>query len=669
MPITWISVSTKWSITSVQAALNVIISVVGTIGVWAVSRYWWQRGSQHILRGKSEVPLSALLNVADPAEGYETIRLLRRRVFAKEYWRLLFQILIVLLATLACMFAGPIAKVSLRLARVPQREYLKVLKATKGTGFIGNRLDANVEWNDTMKSLDDAKFPYDQLLDYLPPATEPWIYVAREWDVTWSAACDYHDETLLHNVSATGNGTIMQPLEAFPEYRDTYHPRWLDTSKFRIQADSNAEQVYTKERGMLYKDALFWILIQSEPTIDDRMNTNNATLELSMSSLHLQNFYMSPDDKDATQASLETWRPLGPVENASFTRLECNFTRKPVVPDEDAIPWIWTNDTWSITFAYRSNWMTEVGKLSSKNLTVTTPTPQKLFRFYQAYMISVNSWLAYPSERRVSVWMDTVQISTAILVVLIILVLLELWIVGRYVWFLRRYKQPLEKLGIPDGRLEWMIHAAKLAAQGPEEDTDTKESITAEGNGPLKDRDYFHQASFGNVPDSEIARPQLARVYTSNSRMSIPTCTQGDIMSRSRSREVRSKYLPHILFRPTKAVGINGNKLENVVDDRDIQKDGQCPEHIARSSNSAPPDPIDSEISSSHVAVRVDSRDRSPHSDKNMLNLTPWKTSSKDKSRASSENGEFFSRSSIHSIVPEEDEIAPIDRDTSEGCT
>lgn len=112
MSATWISVSTRWSITSVQAALNVFISVIGTIGIWTFSRYWWQRGTAKVLQGKTEVPLSALLSLANPGEGWDAVRVMRRRMFAKENWRLLLQLALVFLATLACMFAGPIAKIS-----------------------------------------------------------------------------------------------------------------------------------------------------------------------------------------------------------------------------------------------------------------------------------------------------------------------------------------------------------------------------------------------------------------------------------------------------------------------------------------------------------------------------------------------------------------------------
>jgi len=66
----WVNISTRWNITSVQAAVNVFISVISTIAIWTFSRFWWQRGSEKVLRRKSEVPLSALMNFSSPGERY-----------------------------------------------------------------------------------------------------------------------------------------------------------------------------------------------------------------------------------------------------------------------------------------------------------------------------------------------------------------------------------------------------------------------------------------------------------------------------------------------------------------------------------------------------------------------------------------------------------------------
>lgn len=530
MTIAWISISTRWSLTSVQASLNVIISVLATIGVWAFSRYWWQRGSQKVLRGTSDVPLSSLVTLSSPGEGWDAAFVLRKRMFAKENWWLLFQLLVIAAVTAVCMLAGPVAKASLRSTYTAQLSKLGVLQAVKGDSFLANRVSANVQWNDTMQSLNQAGFPYDQVLDYLPPATAPWMYKPREWPRAWSASCKQYDETLI-SLTASGNATWAHPLDAFPKYRDTYDSSWLDQSRNRFQADFAKEWSYQNDQEVLIKDAIFWVLIQSDPAVDGRMYSNAATLQLSISAVHARNFRCRTYD-DSTQAGLDNWRPIGPVENASYSRVECNISRNAdsgVLADD--VPWIWTNDTHSITNAYRTYWATEVGEKSSKNLTVAAPTPQEIMRFYQAYMISVNTWLSRPSTRSVSVWKDTVQLHSTLLVVLILLAALELWLAIRYFWFLRRNKLGLKSACVPDGKLEWMIHAAKLASQDEE---DARNEITK-----AKDRDFLRRASFGNVSDVSIRPMELARVYTN----------RGSVSGRSRNGAL-SKKSPQECSRP-----------------------------------------------------------------------------------------------------------------------
>jgi hypothetical protein len=424
------------------------------------------------------------------------------------------------MATLACMLAGPIAKVSLRRVLTVHSDMIEVTHTSKSDSFLGVRINGNVDWNETMRSLDRADFPYNQLLDYLPVTTAPWTYVAREWTPTWKAECVFHNETILHDLTATGNGTFMQPLDAFPAYRDTFDSSWFNSSRFRIQSHFNGDTIFTPDKGMVYKNALFWTVIQSDPVINDRMYTNNETLQLSISALHTKNLSTSPLD-DYTQASSDTWRPISVAENASFSRTECVITRTSRVLDEEIIPWLWTNDTFSIAFAYKTYWMTILGKNSAKNILVTAPTPEEIFRFYQAYMFSVNTWLSSSSQQYVSVWMDTVQLSTILLVLVVILVVLILSVTIRYFWFLRRYKQELEKIGIPDGRLEWMVHVARLAAQEEEQTREQK----------VKDREYLRRSSFGKVTERSDRPCGLARVHT---RRNI---TYGD-KSSSRSKNV-----------------------------------------------------------------------------------------------------------------------------------
>jgi hypothetical protein len=79
----WIVISTRWGLSSVQASLNVIISVLGTIGLWAFTRFWWRRGCTSVLRKDTGVPLHKLFSIAGLGEGWDAAVVLRRQIFAK----------------------------------------------------------------------------------------------------------------------------------------------------------------------------------------------------------------------------------------------------------------------------------------------------------------------------------------------------------------------------------------------------------------------------------------------------------------------------------------------------------------------------------------------------------------------------------------------------------
>lgn len=505
MGVLWISLSTYWGLSSVQAALNVVISVLSTIGIWAHSRYWWQQQSSKILGGKSDIPLLALWNPSGPGEGIDLMSLPPKDIFSKDNWRTLLQLVLVTTVTFASMFSGPIAQVSLRNTLTIQPSELQVAPSSKGAGFFGNILQADVLWNETIQSLDEAEFPYTQLLDFLPPSTAAWTYVPSEWDPTWRLVCDETPETYLQNVTASGNATFYDPVDAFPAYRDTFDPSWLDKTKYRKQADFTSWANYSNPVPMT--DVLFFTLIQSDPTVDGQMLKNEAMLQISVSVLHARSFRILGDDH--TEAGATSWMPVGPVGNASFTRLDCNITRKAEVQDPNAIPWVWTNDTYSITQSYEMYWTNTLEEASARGMTISTPSPTDLLRFYQAYMATMNTLHSAEVPQMVSVWMDTVQLSTIFLVVIIAATGLTLWLTGCYLWFWTRNKSKLEDAFVPSSKLEWMIHAAKAAK--------AEENLAAE-NRALEDKNCLFRAQFGitrptfKSPEQRDRTPSFARV-------------------------------------------------------------------------------------------------------------------------------------------------------------
>ncbi|KAJ4350301.1 uncharacterized protein N0V89_008922 [Didymosphaeria variabile] len=535
MAILWILLSTRWSLSSVQAALNVFISVLGTVGLRSFSRFWWRRGSATLLREKGSIPLRALYTFTGPGDAWDLVAILRTRVFEKENWHLLAQLIVVLTITATCMFSGPIAKISLRNGQTIQQRDLKVMQTMKGAGGFSNLLYANVLWNDTIQSLDRANFPTTQMLDYLPPSTEPWTYVANEWDPTWSVACNETHETILPNVVAAGNHSIYEPLQLYSAFRQTFSSAWLDKSRYKITDNFDSWATWTDPQKQL-KHVLWFVIIQSDPEVEDRMYTNRDTLELSLTVFHAQNFSAKATDKGMTGE--ETWMPFGPIQKASYARVECTITRKFKVLDENSIPWVWLNDTDSIAMGYRAYWEYDLEKAAGRGAAVTTPSPRDIFRFYQAYVVAANTNHSVPTPRKVSVWVDTVQLSVVFLIFLLLLSLMTFGGAGRHFFFLGRNKTQIARMYVPDGKIEWMIHAAKSSEVRLEDEA--IEEIKFE------DRDHFRAGVFGrpgfeNIDDT-LPAPKLARVYSS--RISISNATPSIRSSRSKVRSISPSVVP-----------------------------------------------------------------------------------------------------------------------------
>lgn len=510
MAILWIILSTKWELSSVQASLNVIISVLSTIGLWSFTRYWWRRGSVRVIRDKTSVPLSNLLTISGIGDGWDVMMVLQRQIFAKENWHLLIQLIVVGGVTLACALAGPIAKVSLKNGFTILPRTLQVQLATKGGGWFGNQLDANVLWNTTSQSLTDAKFPDNQLLEFLPPSTTPpWVYVASEWQPAWNVACNYTEDVALQNVSGNGSASCMDPVNAFPAFQQTYDPKWLTEPQYRVTANFLAW--YNWSQAVQFSDALFFVLAQSNPEYQDQMYNNNDTLYISLSVLHARNFRVLVNDGNAV-AGEDTWMPIGPVGEASYSRAECAISKTAKVAPPDEVPWPWTNDTASIVYSYRTYHHTAFSALASKHLPAVPPTARDLFKFYQVYMAAITTRQSEPSPMSISMEVETVDLSVLFLAALVVLTVLTGYSGLRYGMFLQHYSGKIKELYVPDSRIEWMIHAAK-----------TSEDVDLERDGDRdqrKERDYLKSATFGHAPSdlssqaSDLQIPKLARVMS-----------------------------------------------------------------------------------------------------------------------------------------------------------
>lgn len=494
----WIVITQHWSLSSVQASLNVVISVLGTVGLWAFTRSWWRRGCDSVLQETSGVPFHSLFSIATIGEGKDAFMVLRRSIFAKENWHLLLQLIVVVIVTLTCALAGPIAKVSLRNGLIITKKEFQVLPTSQGEGAAANMLSRNVFWNQTARSLDSAGFPTNQLLDFLPPSTTPpWIYIASEWDPTWTMKCNYVDDVILNNVTGSGVENCLNPVDAFSTYRDSFDSSWFDPSKYRMTSTYAGHEDLSVSNQM--REAMFVTLIQSDPEIDDRMQHNNETIHLSISLLHASDFKVLSSKDTSGLNGGERLKPTGPIGHASYSRAECTITRKTFVENPEQIPWPWTNDTGTIVAGVKAYFKEPFLTKATKEQPPILPTAREIMQFYQVYMVSMSTARSDPVSRTLSAKTETVELSVIFLAILIFLTLLTAWNSIRYAIFLMKNKELLRELDIPETRLDWMRYVVKMSKFNTNLDPD--------GDGRRRDDELFWRTVV--VADPRSSPPPL----------------------------------------------------------------------------------------------------------------------------------------------------------------
>lgn len=199
----WVSFPQSWKLQDVQAGLNVIIAFLCAGCIFVLVRYCWQLAARRVA-AKKDVPAYTLLSLNTIGEAVDIIWLLRKDLFATRYHGLLIQCLFVILLTCATLSSGFIARFSTRYGTIIRDRPTNGTIAQRSTGSL---LYADVDYNATLASIQRAKFPMDQLLEYLPDPQTNWNYITEQWNNSWSMDCTFTPVTEIANVRATGNCT------------------------------------------------------------------------------------------------------------------------------------------------------------------------------------------------------------------------------------------------------------------------------------------------------------------------------------------------------------------------------------------------------------------------------------------------------------------------------
>lgn len=449
----WFVLTTHLSLEDVQAALNVLIAVLSAASIFTFARFCWQSATLHLTRNR-DVPVASLLSLTSPGEVFTVLRFLHyRTVTTRRYRLILAQAVVIVALSTAAFLSGPIARFSSRRSHViGQRETRGALASN--TGF-DSMVDSDVEWNQTKSSIEAAGFPMDQLLDFLPDTTVPWVYRADEWNNTWHLNCTFTPETpikleVLANVSESGGDWMVQipGLKSILPEPFSVEPLLLEPGITSSYQGFMATPIHGSEMRRLSSLMFLFYTIQAPQT-----KHPDISMSVLIAGVHVQNALGFRNGSYA----------VGPVDRSSYSRTICDLHRNPKSVNETYIAYpniyVYADDTFSEALVehYYSNWF----RAFHNHEPAPLPTPEDMLRFYQAYTISKDTIVDYPVTRRLSNTIPAVELSSIFLAVVLADALLILLGLLYHSFFLLRYRSQV--VHMPESKLDWLLQSLKEA--------------------------------------------------------------------------------------------------------------------------------------------------------------------------------------------------------------
>jgi hypothetical protein len=473
----WFILSLRWPLEDVQAVLNVLISVLSAIGIFTFARFCWQTATLHLTKQR-DVPVASLLSLNSPGEAFQVLWFLNfRSLPTKKYRRILFQSLIIFGLSVAAVLSGPIA----RFASRPGHTIIPAeMHGSLATTTWESMVESDVTWNRTKNALVDAGFPTDQLLDFLPDLSQPWVYREGEWNNTWHAQCTFDPLTPI-SLNATGNYSHGSWFTEIPGLYDIVPLRFVDLPG---GWSSNLGAASKDDR---YTDVLMFLVttIQKKEGIHF---AEDISMGLLISAIHLHDAPMAPFGSNGTFGK-------GPIGKSSYTRAICDLERSAATINATNIAYPnlilpFYDDTFSqaIEEHYHATFFYQ----AINNLPLWVPTGEDMFRFYQAYLISKDTQDYRPVTRILSAQVPTVELSSVFLAVVILMGFLILTGLIHHSFFLLRYRSAISQM--PESKLDWLLQSLREAERinsAPETSGERRRSSTTP-----KPRTTFDSASY-----------------------------------------------------------------------------------------------------------------------------------------------------------------------------
>ncbi len=454
----WVTLSDTWEIGTVRAIMALLVNVLCVAGSWAVAYGCWKTGALEAARS-ARTRLPALVSLGGIGDVIDVVPLLfSTRLGVVLRTRLVIQVVLVVLLSVAGILSGPIARFTtqpgLEIRQANVSGWLPTTTVLAVPGMV-------VQWTTTMERLDSAGFPHDQLLDFFPDVGTDWKYRASEWNSSWSASCQWTDQTVIQ-LNATGNSTD-DILDQFPTFRGVFPPEYFTPAYNRSLHWSCR---YT--RGKVYDAQLFLLFQSFHPgasyTRDNSTGhyRNDMPFNLSIAALNLHNAPAAHDSYVDDSAQILT---PGPVEKASYTIATCALKRtddstEVAANSNIAFPWA-PFITSSVTRGLIDFYKPKLMEQSHAGGGVPLPSGRDLFRFYQTYLVRKDTAFKHVVWRKLSVDTPTVEVVVAVLVVFL---MYTVFLCAGVFWLVVVWRLPGHIL-IPRSKIEWMIQGVKEAGR------------------------------------------------------------------------------------------------------------------------------------------------------------------------------------------------------------
>jgi hypothetical protein len=453
----WVVLSSEWRLQDVQAGLNVIINVLCIVFIFTAAQFFWHLSARRLSRG-GDAPISSLFTFTTLGEVMDIGGLLKSQIFDSRYFRILIQSVVVVFFTLASIFAGPISRYSTRAGLKVDLHPVTGLQAARALSCDVNN---NVRQNTIFVRLDEALFPLDQLLDYLPDVNTDWVYDQEQWNSTYLADCKITPHTSIKlTVTDTHTNDSLWLYNEIPGLWDVLSPRFR---RDNIIHSNFYGGVRNPETGV-WEHVIIWQYADlSSSEVSNEQNASTQQTTISLSAVYMKD----APEYNITVSNLDTkdWVfGVGDVPEAYYSKVECDLKRNRPVDDNlwEAYPQIRTNCNLAKELdVYYSAGAIKPADGTGINMDINLPTGESLFRFYQSWMIAKDTYYPFPSTRPTSVRLRTVELS--IIFIVICSIILAILLLGLLHWAIVkwRYRKSLDRF--PETKVDWILQSVREA--------------------------------------------------------------------------------------------------------------------------------------------------------------------------------------------------------------